>query len=381
MSSPQRIAALPNYINSTDNLVFADAAPGHRFQLYFRSWRSEDREIFSNDKEGRAECLKEVCKIPPSARELAIRLNARQSTLIQAQGQSGYTCKKISTAPFATGLGNEHPSENGFAFLTPYGLPYLAGSGIKGVLRHAAEELAFENTEERADKWTWLDICWLFGFEGTESPNENKIQNALDLDGKENYRGALDFWDCFPQMNKSEALTVEVITPHFTGYYQHGETPHDAGQPKPVYFLALPSGSLFNFHVVCHQNRLPQGPHERWKQLLDVAFEHACEWIGFGAKTSVGYGALNSSGAQKSKQKPAEPEVIWEKARLKFNPRNKNLTASGPKNAEAHANAPGGEQLLQTLPAQLQQKVRRNDFVQVVATVCGNTLVSIKTAK
>lgn len=378
MSSPQRIAALPIYINSADNLAFADAAPGHRFQLYFRSWQGGDREIFSSDKTARAECLKEVCKLAPSARELAIRLNARQSTLIQAQGQAGYTCEKISTAPFATGLGNEHPNENGFAFLTPYGLPYMAGSAIKGVLRRAAEELALENTEERTDKWNWLDIYWLFGFEGAENPNRDKVQNGLDLRDKENYRGVLDFWDCFPQMKKGETLTVEVMTPHFTGYYQHGESPHDAGQPKPVYFLALPPGSLFSFHVVCQQNRLPQGLHERWKELLNAVFEHASEWVGFGAKTSVGYGAMNSSGAQKLKQKPAEPEIIWEKARLKFNPRNKTLTASGPKNMEAHANTPSGEQLLQTLPPQLQQKVRRNEFVQVVATVCGSTLVSIK---
>ncbi|HWO99019.1 MAG TPA: RAMP superfamily CRISPR-associated protein [Methylococcus sp.] len=45
-------------------------------------------------------------------------------------------------APFTTGLGNEHPLENGFAFLNPYGLPYLPGSGVKGILRQAARELA-----------------------------------------------------------------------------------------------------------------------------------------------------------------------------------------------------------------------------------------------
>lgn len=48
----------------------------------------------------------------------------------------------IAVSPFTTGLGNEHPLENGFAFLNPYGLPYLPGSGVKGVLRRAARELA-----------------------------------------------------------------------------------------------------------------------------------------------------------------------------------------------------------------------------------------------
>lgn len=380
MSSPQRIAALPVYVNSVDNLAFADAAPGHRFQLYFRGWQGEDREIFSSDKAARAECLKEICKLAPSAKELAIRLNARQSTLIQAQRQSGYTCKKILTAPFATGLGNEHPNENGFAFLTPYGLPYLAGSGIKGVLRHAAEELVLENTEERTHAWTRPDICWLFGFEGAENLSRDKVQNGLNLGGKENYRGVLDFWDCFPEP-QGGTLVVEVMTPHFGGYYQKQESPHDAGQPKPVYFLALPTGSNFNFHVVCHQNRLPQALRERWRQLLDVAFEHACEWVGFGAKTSVGYGALSSPGAQKSTQKPVGPEVTWEKATLTFNRQNGALTATGPGNAKAHALAPSGLAILESLPAAIQQKIKQNQYLRVVAIVCDDKLLAVKVSQ
>src|SRR5690625_7299883 len=55
---------------------------------------------------------------------------------------NGLQLDAITTAPFATGLGNEHPTENGFAFLNPYGLPYLPASGVKGVLRQAARELA-----------------------------------------------------------------------------------------------------------------------------------------------------------------------------------------------------------------------------------------------
>ena len=31
---------------------------------------------------------------------------------------------------------------------------------------------------------------------------------------------------------------------------------------------------------------------DRWKGLVKAAFEHAFEWLGFGAKTAVGYGAM-----------------------------------------------------------------------------------------
>jgi CRISPR-associated protein Cmr6 len=418
------ISALPSYIDSILNDTFAEAFPGHGFQMYYRCWRSDSEGFFSINKDARVESLKEICKLNGNAIKLLSSLNERQFSLITALSNSGYTRTALSTSPFATGLGNEHPNENGFAFLTPYGLPYLAGSGIKGVLRRAAEELAIvaiENPEDRSDAWTCLDIWWLFGFEDSchmQKQNEeessmrrvvvqredlplfiNAVQSdkirrdayaspdgdqrffadlANDGDFRRSlyYRGALDFWDCYPKP-KENCLAVEIMTSHYSKYYQGEQPPHDAGQPVPVSFLALPPGSTFNFHVVCHSERLPEVMRSRWRQLLDAAFEHAYEWVGFGAKTSVGYGALGSP--EKLKQKSAAPEVVWEKARLRFNPRNKNLTAIGPKNVEAHASAPSGEQLLQTLPVQLQQKVRGNGYVHVVATVCGSKLLSIKT--
>ena len=66
----------------------------------------------------------------------------RQAFDVSARADAAYRLDALATAPFTTGLGNEHPLENGFAFLNPYGLPYLPGSGVKGVLRQAARELA-----------------------------------------------------------------------------------------------------------------------------------------------------------------------------------------------------------------------------------------------
>ena len=67
----------------------------------------------------------------------------RQEALATPHQDGGalMTFEAQAIAPFTTGLGNEHPLENGFAFLSPYGVPYLPGSGVKGVLRQAAREL------------------------------------------------------------------------------------------------------------------------------------------------------------------------------------------------------------------------------------------------
>lgn len=177
----------------------------------------------------------------------------------------------MSTAPFATGLGLEHPVDNGFAFLTPYGLPYLAGSGVKGVLRQAANEL--HNDGDAAITQPLIDA--LFGQE---------------LQGADARRGALTCWDVFPQPFGG-SLVVEIMTPHFGDYYQNKGTPHDAGKPNPIPFLAVPARSEFRFVVTCDRARLPLECPD-WKTILDRIIEHAFAWLGFGAKTAVGYGAL-----------------------------------------------------------------------------------------
>lgn len=219
-------------------------------------------------------------------------LGARQTALAAPLSEGGrlLALDAVSTAPFTTGLGNEHPLENGFAFLNPYGLPYLPGSGVKGVLRQAARELVSDQWGE-ANGWTEDAITNLFGMESDDGD-------------KEHLRGALMFWDVLPQL-AGDSLQVEVMTPHQSHYYQQrsdaksgdSSNPHDSGQPNPINFLTVPSGSRFTFHVQCDLSLLAGLAPElaeggRWQALLRVAFEHAFSWLGFGAKTAVGYGAM-----------------------------------------------------------------------------------------
>ncbi|MCK9214084.1 MAG: type III-B CRISPR module RAMP protein Cmr6 [Rhodoferax sp.] len=198
-----------------------------------------------------------------------------------------------STAPFATGLGLEHPVENGFAFLSPYGLPYLAGSGVKGVLRSAARELAAMGDEDINQ----AVIKTLFGHE--------EDRNAR--------RGALTCWDVFPAPGKDrELLTVEIMTPHFTDYFQNKGTPHDAGKPNPIPFLAVAAGSEFRFVVTCEPALLNEFvSFDRWQLLLTKIMARAFDWLGFGAKTSVGYGAMEEDPVAKT-QRENELKAVQE---------------------------------------------------------------------
>ncbi len=289
--------AVPDYVTKAAG-NFDGCPPGHRFNLYFPIWK----EGWQLDKNGKATALRQGLKLG-SAADALTALRQRQKAQAEALGeQCSFILEARSTAPFATGLGLEHPIENGFAFLTPYGLPYLAGSGVKGVLRRAGEEL------EEEGELVVGTVDALFGPENIREPEDAR-------------RGALSCWDVFPAPARGE-MVVEIMTPHFNHYYQEGGTPHDAGKPTPIPFLAVPSNSEFRFIVTCEPSLLPGTlPLDEWKALIQKIISRAFDWLGFGAKTAVGYGAMEENPAAKAEREKqaaaaqAEAERLAEDAR------------------------------------------------------------------
>lgn len=356
------IAAVPAYLG-TD---FSSASPGLRFGMYLPIWTNradqehevnsraskKSREAFEvqdmlqaqgmnatiatlrqrernplpdlwdkNDFAAR-HAWEKVLRLTANDKATMRALAARQSHTAQSTPHT-LTLDAIATAPFTTGLGNEHPLENGFAFLNPYGLPYLPGSGVKGVLRQAARELARGEWGDPRG-WEAQKIHWLKR-EG-HATIELSIIDVLfgretpDGDG-DHVRGALSFWDAIPQI-PGDSLAVDIMTPHQSHYYQKRQdrksgdstSPHDSGAPNPISFLTLPPGTGFAFHVVCDQAHLerlaPDLAHgQRWQTLLTAAFEHAFEWLGFGAKTAVGYGAMQVNERARSQRAQAQAEA------------------------------------------------------------------------
>lgn len=316
------IAAVPNYLG-TD---FATASPGLRFGMYLPLWgrnhstnkllwethdvkyevRGSNREERSVRNENKVPSLQQALELTASDRAAAQSWLDRQTHLAEALVTTGQMLRveAVSVAPFSTGLGNEHPTENGFAFLNPYGLPYLAGSGVKGVLRAAARELARGDWGE-THGWDNPAIDALFGIQADDDA-------ALR-------RGALICWDVLPRL-AGDRLVVEIMTPHQTHYLQNGDSPHDSGSPNPVAFLAVPARSQFAFHVQCN-TRLLAGFDaalvNRWPEMVRAALEHAFQWLGFGAKTRVGYGAmeLDPAATQRAQQHQAEQAREREAAR------------------------------------------------------------------
>ncbi len=326
---------LPGYITSQESRrkLISSSPSGHRFLLYFRSWNIRDNE--------KRESLSEVCSQTEIEPRILIAIMKRQFKAARTAG--AYMLSGKLTSPFVTGMGNPHPVENGFSFLTPYGIPYLPGSSIKGVVRRAAEELALMDDDSG---WTIPKVWALFGFEAgsayltgkcehlsegwqdifvkwvkDKADNDNLLRAWLDIicpdkNRKEDeperspseillswieekgenarkeihYKGILRFWDAFPSGDVK--LDVDIMNPHHRGYYEGKNSPHDSEQPVPIFFLVMKPGAQFNFFIEA-ENRL--GLLDLvgdWKSLISEAFNYAFDWLGFGAKTSVGYGAF-----------------------------------------------------------------------------------------
>ena len=276
------VPAVPSYITESADKTpspsrdkFSETPPGHRFTLYLPYWC---RDVWSSEVKKKTDAIKSVTSLSSTSREQMQRYSQRLTELIKLSlpdEVNRQTIRGRSIAPFTTGMGIEHPLENGFAFLHPYGLPYLPGSGIKGVLRRAAEELC--TIEETGWKESW--IGGLFG----------ETADGIETSGR---RGALIFWDCMPL--PVSGMSLDIMTPHDGQYYQGEGSPHDSGAPTPIAFLVVPAGSAFIFNIsltpaLLNCEELQNGG---WQVPLEKAFKFAFDWIGFGAKTSVGYGAM-----------------------------------------------------------------------------------------
>jgi len=364
-------AAVPEYVGTS----FVDCPPGHRFSLYFPVWKDN----WSLDKEGKVQALKQTLSLPRHAQDTLAALRERQAMLLDGIPEvARLSIEAQSTAPFATGLGLAHPLENGFAFLNPYGLPYLPGSSIKGVLRRAAEELAGELIEHDRKGWTPEAITALFGLESEDHQ-------------KEHLRGALIFWDALPKP-ANNCMGMEVMTPHYGDYYQakrtdtyrDGVTPHDAGQPNPIVFLVVPAGSKFSFHVTCDATRLTANQRDTWQALVRAAFEHAFDWLGFGAKTAVGYGAMQIQEHSEENHAPnavphvpaqATPQVetgekVWSSAELHYNPSTREITASFEGKKSAGLTGEALERLLTALGERTVKLKKNKKLNNIPIRVC-----------
>ncbi|MCI6891124.1 MAG: type III-B CRISPR module RAMP protein Cmr6 [Treponema sp.] len=190
-----------------------------------------------------------------------------------------FSAKSIS--PFITGLGSGHPTETGMILDRNTGVPYIPASSIKGVCLLAyAINIAKKGMADEKGNIT---------LEGMKKIEE--LFGTQDENAKEKKRGQLVFLDAFP--DAIPKLTVDIMNPHFGRYYDGtNKQPVETESPVPIKFLTVKEGVVFTFR--CYFLPLGEGKRESEKsdisEEVNAIFKTAFETVGFGGKTSIGYG-------------------------------------------------------------------------------------------
>ncbi|HLI12410.1 MAG TPA: type III-B CRISPR module RAMP protein Cmr6 [Alphaproteobacteria bacterium] len=200
----------------------------------------------------------------------------RLEDLVKAQ--AGCSFRRTTAWRFVTGLGRNHPVENGFAWRHDLGTPYIAGSSLKGLVRAYARN------------WAGLDgetLKRIFG---------PKPEAGLAI-------GSVVFLDALPI--GPVALDADVMTPHYAPWYQDGKVPGDWHSPTPIPFLTVAPGQTFLFGLL-PRNRSNRQYQEDCKQAADLLKE-ALETLGAGAKTAVGYGQFVEERAKEDEVRSGTP--------------------------------------------------------------------------
>ena len=176
-------------------------------------------------------------------------------------------------------MGNPHPVENSLSWHPTLGVPFLAGSAVKGLIR-AWVELNDDDLSEK-DKKKRL-MSWF----GTE-----KKEDVADK------AGDFIFFDAIP--DECPRLIADIMTPHMGEWYAKGDkskasssdtVPADWHDPIPIPFLAVN-------HIALVFNIAPRSTsiQDTAQQLEHIfgALEQALLWLGAGAKTASGYGYMD----------------------------------------------------------------------------------------
>ena len=242
------------------------------YDKFFCFWKNNRWEVEegggSGERGGKFEWVQAAAARPAGDRRLLEEAVSRTVTLVSSLG--GEFCCMATAWRLATGLGRDHPVENGMAWHHTLGVPYLPGSSVKGAVRSFAKNWAGAPSD---------DIERIFG-----PANDDK--KAGENGGG---AGSVIFFDALPL--RPLKLATDVMTPHYAPYYQQDrpeKPPGDWYDPVPIPFLTVGPDQVFVFSVA------PRRPGDE-QGLADC--RRAAGWLvealtftGAGAKGAAGYG-------------------------------------------------------------------------------------------
>ena len=266
-----RAALRPYYQNPQD------AHPGLLIQ---RGYARDDRDS-EDGRKAKTEHLQRICAIPPGD----FYRNAYQRWKQTTANSLRFTPLELALQPgtrLFIGLTGGGMLETGCAISHSYGLPYIPGSSIKGVVRAHVRQSTFNVQHPKV-------VDELFG--AAADPKTGQ---------PEGLSGLVVFHDAWWVPNTEDVPTPfveEIVTSHHLDYYgQEGRMDaSDLDSPIPNAQIAVRGHFLF----------VLEG-EPSWRDLAAEMLLAALSQRGIGAKTRTGYGLFD-----RARKVPAGPVCAW----------------------------------------------------------------------
>lgn len=185
----------------------------------------------------------------------------KQKYLVDRFAFQGYNIARYKFKPYdriIVGLGQESVREVSMTLHWIYGIPYIPGQAIKGMLSN-----------------------WMIGEEA------DKDDHFKLIFGDEDNKGSVIFMDSYPE-DSSFRIKPDIINTHYPNYYmKNKELPSDWQVPNLIHFLTL-SDVTFNIYLIYLEKDIEKMTIKG--KTLEEWLKEAFRYGGIGAKTSLGYG-------------------------------------------------------------------------------------------
>ena len=211
-------------------------------------------------------------KLEDSSVKLVEQLRERQTTQLQQLAKRGielYCVNATVDWRLVVGLGSEHVQETNMTLHHIYGIPYIPGSGVKGVLNH----WWFQELQAKKDF-----IDGKGNVNETEAMKDSEYLDYIKTFGSQEQRGEVQFLDAYPEKVQ---FKTDIMNPHYSDYYSEKSPPTDHQNPRPILFLTIEKTS-FRFAFLAKDKKFLTKLKDRLQEALELK--------GVGAKTAVGYG-------------------------------------------------------------------------------------------
>lgn len=239
-----------------------------RFSENFNAslWLDKFIEDATNSKDGgRMDFVKEVVKI----KQPEFYDDYFHEIWKENLNSFGAKCRQAKVKNrLAINLGSESVLETNIALHRVFGVPFISGSSLKGLVSHFLHQYGDDNWRKKSD-------------------------NHTVIFGDENNAGFITFYDAlyvpntgFPDKDGvKRPMFSDVMTVHHQEYYGSGNAPPaDWDSPNPVPFISATGEYLIALSA-------PEGC-EDWIELTFDIIGFALATEGIGAKTSSGYGRM-----------------------------------------------------------------------------------------